>query len=328
MSIRRYNPLADEWVLISPGRKARPWSGEREAATDTRAAYDPDCYLCPGNQRASGETNPAYRGTFVFTNDFAALTPDPVPSQVDDEPLFQSRLVAGTSRVICFNERHDTHIADMDVPAVDSVVDMWAEQVAELSTEYDWVQVFENRGAAMGASNPHPHGQIWALSQVPSKPQIELRTQRSYFEAHGSQMLVDYAAAEAANGSRVVVESSEWLAVVPYWATWPFETLVLPKRPVPHLDVLDRSQRTGLSNLLQDLLRRLDGVFGTSMPYSMGWHGAPTVTRSEGWQLHAHYYPPMLTPDRKKFMVGYEMMAEPQRDLTAEEAAQMLWSVT
>lgn len=324
---RRYNPLTDEWVLVSPHRTRRPWQGQVEAApAEARPPYDPACYLCPGNARAGGVQNPAYTGTFVFTNDFAALLPDTPEDASAPHPLLRAQGTRGASRVICFSPRHDLHLARMPVGGVRSVVDVWAAQIEDLGAQYRWVQLFENRGAAMGASNPHPHGQVWAGSALPNEPARETRAQQAYWEQHGAPLLVDYAALEAERGERVVVENADWLAVVPYWAVWPFETLVLPRRPVQRLPELTPAERDSLAALLKRLLTRYDNLFETSFPYSMGWHGAPTDDGAySGWQLHAHYYPPLLrSATVRKFIVGYEMLAEVQRDMTAEQAADRL----
>lgn len=323
---RRLNPLTGEWVLVSPHRTKRPWQGQMERLPDdNRPAYDPKCYLCPGNERANGEHNPAYDSTFVFTNDFAALLQD-TPDADSAHPLLKAGSARGTSRVICFSPRHDLTVAQMDRPAIRRVVDVWAEQITELGKTYAWVQVFENKGAAMGASNPHPHGQVWACSFLPNEPSIEDSHQRAYFEQRGSPLLLDYARLEAEQRVRVVVENEEWLAVVPYWAVWPFEMLLLPRQHVLRLPDLTDVQRDGLADALKRLLTRYDNLFETPFPYSMGWHGAPTMAGNfDHWQLHAHFYPPLLrSATVRKFMVGFEMLGESQRDLTPEQAADRL----
>jgi UDPglucose--hexose-1-phosphate uridylyltransferase len=332
---RRYNPLTGEWVLVSPHRTERPWLGQvEEPPAERRPAYDPTCYLCPGNQRAGGVRNPQYESTFVFTNDFSALLPDTPRATVNPHRLLQAKSAPGTCRVICFSPRHDVTLPEMPVEAIRDVVDVWAAQTAELGQRYRWVQVFENKGEIMGCSNPHPHGQVWGTSALPNEPAKEDRQQRAYFQEHGMLLLVDYANLEAARRERMVVENKHWLAVVPYWAIWPFETLLLPRRHVLRLPDLRDAERDGLAQILKRLLTRYDNLFDVSFPYSMGWHGAPTGPSmgSEGmgddyrhWQLHAHYYPPLLrSATVKKFMVGYEMLAEAQRDLTAEQAARRL----
>ena len=323
---RRCNPLTGEWVLVSPHRTQRPWQGQVEKAPpDERPAYDPGCYLCPGNERAGGLRNPEYDGTFVFTNDFAALLPD-TPTADRDHPLLRFEAQQGTCRVVCFSPRHDLTLPEMALADIRCVVDVWAEQVGDLGQHYRWVQVFENKGAMMGSSNPHPHGQIWALSTLPNEPAKEERQQSAYFSEYSRPLLLDYAELEGEQQVRVVVENDHWLAVVPYWAVWPFETLLLPRCHILRLPDLDGAWRDALADILKRLLTRYDNLFEVSFPYSMGWHGAPTGPGDFAhWQLHAHFYPPLLrSANVKKFMVGFEMLAEPQRDLTAEQAAARL----
>jgi UDPglucose--hexose-1-phosphate uridylyltransferase len=321
---RRLNLLTGEYVLVSPHRTKRPWQGKVESPTpDNRPEYDPTCYLCPGNTRANGEVNPAYPSTYVFTNDFAALMEDVPVAPAPDNPLMQVQATNGTCRVICFSPRHDLTLPRMTPANIRQVIDLWADQTTELGARYRWVQVFENKGEAMGASNPHPHGQIWAGDWLPNELAAEDRNQRAYMQQHGHPLLVDYAALESGKGERTVVENEHWIAVVPFWAVWPYETLLLPKRHVLRLPDLTDGERTALADALKRLLTRYDNLFLTSFPYSMGWHGAPFQTADvDGWQLHAHFYPPLLrSATVRKFMVGYEMMAEAQRDITPEQAA-------
>ncbi len=322
---RRRNALTGEWVLVSAGRTSRPWQGSTEApAAEVRPPYDPTCYLCPGNARATGDVNPPYESTFVFTNDFAALRPDVAAESVSDG-LLQAESEPGTCRVICYSPRHDLDLASMDPLGIRRVVDLWSDQVADLALTNRWVQVFENRGATMGASNPHPHGQIWAGAALPNEPLKEDREQRRYFEEHGSLLLLDYLAQEA-DGNRVVAATESWMALVPFWAVWPFEMLVVPKRPVRWLPDLMDAERDDLAVLLADVLGRYDRVFDYPFPYSMGWHGAPSPAGDHPhWQLHAHFYPPLLrSATVRKHMVGYELLAEVQRDVTAESVAERL----
>lgn len=328
---RRFNPLAGEWVVVSPHRMKRPWQGRTERTEqEERPEYDPDCYLCPGNDRSGGETNPDYDSTFVFTNDFPALLPDTPDAPEPEHRLLVRDGVRGTCRVICFSPRHDLTLARFDVPGIRTVVDLWADQTEDLGQTWRWVQVFENRGAQMGASNPHPHGQIWALDTLPTLVAREDERQRDYLEQHGTPLLVDYATLELDLGARVVVENDHWLAVVPYWAVWPFEVMIVPRRHVLRVPDLTDGERDALAYLLKRLLVKLDNLFETSFPYSMGWHGAPTSAGGESggyehWQLHAHIYPPLLrSATVRKFMVGFEMLGESQRDLTAEQAAERL----
>ena len=327
---RRLNPLTGTWVLVSPHRAKRPWQGQQETPDRTaRPAHDPDCYLCAGNLRVTGERNPDYAGTFVFTNDFAALTADAPDAPAASNPLFQAGSARGTSRVICFSPDHSKSLPELSPASIRGIIDTWCEQTTELGATYPWVQVFENKGAMMGCSNPHPHGQVWANSFLPNEPFAEDRHQREYLAKHGLPLLLDYAAAESGQ-SRVVVETAHWLAVVPYWASWPFETLLLPKAAAQRLPDLDEARRDDLAVALKRLTSRYDNLFQCSFPYSMGWHGAPfNGEANEHWQLHAHFYPPLLrSASVRKFMVGYEMLAEPQRDLTPEQAAERLRAVS
>jgi UDPglucose--hexose-1-phosphate uridylyltransferase len=323
---RRYDPLRDEWVLVSPGRTNRPWQGgEEEPQVERRPEYDPSCYLCPGNTRANGERNPDYETTFVFTNDFAALRPTTSDATLEDG-LLRAEGEQGTCRVICFSPRHDLTLAGMATPDVRRVVDMWAEQSTELGARYRWVQVFENRGEAMGASNPHPHGQVWAGTALPREAAREDATQRAHLARTGRRLLADVVAQEA-DGPRVVEQTERWLVIVPFWAVWPFEVLVLPRFAATRLAELDDAARDDLAATLGRLLRRYDALFRVPFPYSMGWHQAPYEPDAalDAWQLHAHAYPPLLrSATVRKFMVGYELLAEAQRDLTPEDAAARL----
>lgn len=332
-SHRRFNPLNGQWVLVSPHRARRPWQGQQEPATAApRATHDPQCYLCAGNRRVTGELNPDYRGTFVFDNDFAALMHDAPEAPANPDPLFRQQAARGTSRVICFSPDHSRTLPELALPAIRGVVDTWAAQTEALGAEWRWVQVFENKGAMMGCSNPHPHGQVWACDFLPSEVSAEDRHQREYLRIHRRPMLLELAERECRTGERVVVQGAQWVAVVPYWATWPFETLLLPRFAVQRLDQLDAVQRDDLACVLQELTARYDNLFQCSFPYSMGWHGAPfepgRPAPDPAWQLHAHVYPPLLRSAAvRKFMVGFEMLAEAQRDLTAEQAAERLRAV-
>jgi UDPglucose--hexose-1-phosphate uridylyltransferase len=326
---RRYNPLSGEWVLVSPHRTQRPWQGQVErSAPEQRPAYDPQCYLCPGNARAGGAVNPSYEQTFVFTNDYAALLPDTPKGTLDRDGLLHAELACGTCRVVCFSPRHDLTIAEMDASALRLVVDTWVAQYEELVAQ-SWVnhvQVFENRGAMMGASNPHPHGQIWATSYLPQHVAREQNTQRDYYAANGRTLLSDYLALELAEGARIVCDNAHFVALVPFWAVWPFETLLISRRPIGALPDLLADERAGLAGILKRLTTRYDNLFEVSFPYSMGFHQRPTDGEAHPeWHLHAHFYPPLLrSATVRKFMVGFEMLGEAQRDITAEQAAERL----
>jgi UDPglucose--hexose-1-phosphate uridylyltransferase len=327
---RRYNPLSREWVLVSPHRTQRPWQGQVEqTAPEQRPAYDPACYLCPGNQRAGGDRNPAYDRTFVFTNDYASLlldTPDGAFERGNG--LIRAESERGTGRVVCFSPRHDLTLAEMAPAALTQVVDVWVEQYQELGAlpQIGYVQIFENRGAMMGASNPHPHGQIWATEHLPLNVAREQDAQAEYFAAHGRTLLADYLALELEEGTRIVVSNEHFVALAPFWAVWPFETLVISRRPAGALPDLAADERAGLADILKQLTTRYDNLFQISFPYSMGFHQRPTDGAAHPeWRLHAHFYPPLLrSATVRKFMVGFELLAEPQRDITAESAAERL----
>jgi UDPglucose--hexose-1-phosphate uridylyltransferase len=326
---RRYNPLSREWVLVSPHRTQRPWQGQVETtAPDQRPHYDPTCYLCPGNARAGGETNPSYEQTFVFTNDYAALLPDTPDGSLDRGGLLRAESDRGTCRVVCFSPRHDLTLAEMDVPALTQVVDVWVEQYNDLASQplVNYVQIFENRGAMMGASNPHPHGQIWATELLPLNVAREQDAQAEYFAANGRTLLADYLAIEEAEGERIVCANEHFVALVPFWAVWPFETMVISRRPAGALPDLSADERAGLADILKRLTTRYDNLFQVSFPYSMGLHQRPTDGHEHPeWHLHAHFYPPLLrSATVRKFMVGFELLGEPQRDITAESAAARL----
>jgi UDPglucose--hexose-1-phosphate uridylyltransferase len=326
---RRFNPLTGMWTLVAAGRTQRPWSGKTDPpSAGQRPVYDPNCYLCPRNTRAGGVVNPDYEGTFVFTNDFASLRPE-TPLLVDEpHPLFRTETEQGTCRVICFSPRHDLTMSLMSQEEIRRTIDLWADQTLELAETYRWVQVFENRGETMGASNPHPHGQIWAGSALPTQAFLEDQHQRQHHTTKGRSLLIEYADLESEEGTRIIVENDEWMALVPYWATWPFEALVLPRRAVFRIPELSADQRDGLTEVLSGLLIRYDNLFEQPFPYSMGWHGAPGAGPAPHWQLHAHFYPPLLSATMRKFMVGYEMLAEGQRDITPENAARDLQSLS
>jgi UDPglucose--hexose-1-phosphate uridylyltransferase len=324
---RRFNPLKNEWVLVSPHRAQRPWQGQQDTPDNAvRAKHDPDCYLCAGNTRAGGVRNPDYKNVYIFDNDFAALMPGEGCGVAESKPLFRGALAHGTCRVICFSPDHGKTLPEMPLGDIRRVVDTWAAQEAELSAAYAYVQTFENKGAMMGCSSPHPHSQIWATDYVPAEPACEDATQAAWFEQHQSAMLLTYAAQEAEDGARTVAINDHWIAVVPYWASWPYEILLLPRFAVQRLNALTPPQRDNLADILKAVTIAYDNLFQTSFPYSMGWHGAPSASPdAPHWQLHAHFYPPLLrSASVRKFMVGYEMFAEAQRDLTPETAAEHL----
>jgi UDPglucose--hexose-1-phosphate uridylyltransferase len=329
---RRWNPLLREWVLVSPHRTQRPWLGQVAApATPPVVEYDPECYLCPGNGRAGGLRNPAYAGTYVFDNDYPALLPDAPAFQVDQEGLIVGRSERGVCRVVCFSPRHDLTIPRMQPEEVRAVIDVWAEQYRELG-EIDWiqhVQIFENRGALMGASNPHPHCQIWANETIPNQPARELAAQTEYLEAQEKCLLCAYLMIEQNDRERIVSENESFVALVPYWAVWPFETMILSRRHAgSFLDFTD-AERDDLAAIMRSLTIRYDNLFTTAFPYTMGFHQQPTDGKSHPeWHFHAHYFPPLLrSATVQKFMVGYEMLGSPQRDITAESAAAHLRGV-
>jgi UDPglucose--hexose-1-phosphate uridylyltransferase len=325
---RRYNPLTDRWVLVSPQRTQRPWDGQTETTATAEPHYLPDCYLCPGNVRAGGAKNPAYEDVYVFDNDFPALLDGKLPQGGDGgDPLLRREAVRGRCRVICYSPRHDLTMASMDAAALRRVIDTWSREIETLSEHYRWVQVFENRGAAMGCSNMHPHGQIWSLDVLPSEVAVEDRQQAAHLARSGQPLLCVFAARELELDERVVVANEHWVALVPWWATWPFELLLLPRRHVAQMPDLDDAQRDALAAILGRSLRSYDRLFATPFPYSMGWHGAPAGGEAH-WQLHAHFYPPLLrSATVRKHMVGFEMLGESQRDLTPELAAQRLRDV-
>ena len=331
---RRRNALTGEWVLVSPHRADRPWQGQTEdPPEDERPRYDPDCYLCPGNDRAGDATNPEYTDTFVFTNDFSALklgTPEGTGRPNGDalEGLFQAESEKGICRVICYTPRHDVTLAEMPAEDVRPVVDLWSEEYDSLGAHEDinHVQIFENKGQMMGCSNPHPHGQIWAQESIPNEPRKELTRQTEHYDRHGRTLLTDYLDAELEKGVRVVCKNDSFVALVPFWAVWPYEALVVSRRPVPSVSALDGDERDDLARLLQRLTTKYDNLFNTSFPYSAGLHQAPTDGQEHPeWHFHMHFYPPLLrSATVKKFMVGYEMLGTPQRDFPPETSAERL----
>jgi UDPglucose--hexose-1-phosphate uridylyltransferase len=330
---RRYNPLRKEWVLVSPHRTQRPWQGEVNTASGfADLHYDPACYLCPGNERAGGEKNPHYEKVFVFDNDYAALLPDsPAPNTEGWPALLRAERERGVCRVVCFHPDHSLTLARMDVADIRHVVDAWTSQYGYLGRmhEISYVQIFENRGAMMGASNPHPHCQIWATEHVPDEPAAESVALAEYHREHKSCLLCDYGRVEHDAKTRVVCENEEFLAVVPWWAIWPFEVLVVAKSHLRSLADFSELQRSLLADILKQVTVRYDNLFSTSFPYTMGFHQSPTDGHAHNeWHFHAHFYPPLLrSATVRKFMVGFELLGMPQRDITAESAAERLRGV-
>jgi UDPglucose--hexose-1-phosphate uridylyltransferase len=330
---RRYNPLRKQWLLVSPQRTQRPWQGEtNDGVVAAGASYDPTCYLCPGNTRSNGETNPAYANVFAFDNDFPALRLESAesPSEAPEptSPLMLAEPESGICRVLCFHPNHSLTLSQMQIADLALVVDAWAAETARLGAmpEINAVQIFENRGAMMGASSPHPHCQIWATQHIPDEPLAEGAAQAEHLAAHGSCLLCSYLADERAAGTRLVCENDSFVALVPFWAVWPFETMVLSKRHAASLPNFSADERRDLAELLIRLTTRYDNLFETSFPYTMGLHQAPTDgSEHPEWHFHAHFYPPLLrSASIRKFMVGFELLGMPQRDITPETAAERL----
>lgn len=327
----RFNPLKDEWVLVSPHRMLRPWSGQTETPTssDTTPPFDPTNPLCPGVSRSSGQVTPQYTSTYVFPNDFPALLEDgPEPSPQQDA-LFQCRSAKGTCRVMCYHPLSNVYFPTMTIEAIVEIINEWAKQIQELGAKYDWVQIFENRGAMMGCSNPHPHCQIWASSYIPNEARVKANNLENYYIRHQRQLLGDYLTKELQKKERIVIETDEWVVLVPYWAVWPFETMILPRKQVERLSETSKEQKIDLAKAMKQLVTKYDNLFECAFPYSMGWHGAPTNSYldydTSYWTLHGIYLPPLLrSATVKKFIVGYELLAQSQRDLTPERAALML----
>jgi UDPglucose--hexose-1-phosphate uridylyltransferase len=327
---RRWNPLRQSWVLVSPHRTQRPWQGEvGQKSAPSAVTYDEQCYLCPGNQRAGGASNPAYEGIFSFVNDYAALLPEPpAASEAPVSPLLKGEIARGLCKVLCYHPDHSLTLARMTREEIRPVVDAWTREYLELGG-LDWieyVQIFENRGAMMGASNPHPHGQIWSTGFVPDEPAAETVAQREHLVSTGHCLLCDYLAAEQSAGERIVFQNEHFMALVPWWAVWPFEVLLLSRRHLGAMPELNDAERDGLADALNRLATRFDNLFETSFPYTMGFHQTPTDRKDHPeWHFHAHFYPPLLrSATVRKFMVGFEMLGMPQRDITPEDAAQRL----
>jgi UDPglucose--hexose-1-phosphate uridylyltransferase len=328
---RRLNALTNEWILVSPHRMARPWQGEvAKTSGHVSPQYDPDCYLCPGNARSGGVRNPSYTSTFIFDNDFAALKFGVVSgrSDVENKSLLVAEAETGICRVMCFSPRHDLTLATMAVGDIETVVRTWVEQFRELGslTNIKHVQIFENRGAMMGASNPHPHCQIWSTSSIPEQPAKELIAQQTYLRSHERCLLCDYLDLEQRQEERMICANEGFAVVVPFWAVWPYEVLLCSRRHIGSLLDFSKDDFKSLAQILHRITSAYDRVFNSPFPYSMGFHQTPTdgVEHPE-WHFHAHFYPPLLrSATIKKFMVGFEMLGTPQRDITPESAAQRL----
>ncbi len=328
-SHRRLNPLTGEYILVSPHRSKRPWQGQVEKPQeDKRPKYDPKCYLCAGNERIGGERNPDYKDTFVFTNDFSALLSDTPLGGIDEDDLFKAESESGICKVICFSPRHDLTIPEMEVASIRKVVDVWCKEYKELGSKNDinYVQIFENKGAIMGCSNPHPHGQIWSSKNIPTEPVKKGENQKAYFEKKGRTLLSDYVAKELEKKDRIVAENDTFVALVPFWAVWPFEAMIVPKRAVSNVLGLTEQEKDDFADMYKQLTVKYDNLFEASFAYSAGIHQAPTDGKDyPEWHMHMMFYPPLLrSASVKKFMVGYEMLATPQRDITAESAAARL----
>ncbi|MFC2136770.1 UDP-glucose--hexose-1-phosphate uridylyltransferase [Bacteroidota bacterium] len=325
---RRYNPLTGEWVLVSPHRTKRPWQGQVEKPQEeVRPSFDTDCYLCPGNERAGGIKNSDYKNTFVFKNDFSALLFETPTGEIDDG-LFQVKSDKGICKVICFSHRHDLTIPEMKVEDIRNVIDVWVEEYVSLGSEkhINYVQIFENKGAVMGCSNPHPHGQIWASGSIPNEPLKESNNQKDYYNKHKKSLLEEYLSNEIEKKERILIENDYFVALIPFWAIWPFESMIISKRKVQNIKELNEKEKTNFADMYKQLTIMYDNLFETSFPYSAGIHQSPTDGKDyPEWHLHMHFYPPLLrSATIKKFMVGYEMLANPQRDITAEQSAARL----
>lgn len=326
---RRYNPLTGEWILVSPHRAKRPWQGQQEEiACDNKPEYDSKCYLCPGNSRAGGVKNEPYTDTYVFNNDFSAILQDTPDIKFEADELFRAETERGICRVICFSPKHNLTIPEMELSAIEKVVDLWQKEYINLGQKdfINSVQIFENKGAIMGCSNPHPHGQIWAQLSLPVELSKECKMQKEYYDRHNSPLLIDYLDKEIEKKERIVVENESFVTLVPYWAVWPFETMILPRRHVQNIARLTEDEKKGLADIYKKTTIKYDNMFNTSFPYSAGIHQSPTDGKEHTeWQMHMHFYPPLLrSATVKKFMVGYEMLANAQRDITAEQSAQRL----
>lgn len=326
---RRKNILTGEWILVSPHRTQRPWQGEvHKISGDVRPGYDPNCYLCPGNKRANGEFNPDYKSTFVFTNDFSALLENTRSKKIDERKLLVAKSEKGICRVVNFSPRHDLTLAEMNEKDIEQVITTWQNEFKNLGSNpnINYVQIFENKGSMMGNSNPHPHCQIWAQESIPMEPKKELKNFKQYYDKNKRSLLADYLKLELKLNERIVYENSSFVVVVPFWAVWPFETMIISKRKIADILHFSEKEKKDFANALKIITTKYDNLFKTSFPYSSGLHQAPTDGKEhKEWHFHMHFYPPLLrSASIKKFMVGYEILAEPQRDITPEQSAKVL----
>ena len=326
---RRNNPLLDEWILVSPQRAKRPWQGQNEVISDEKKPeYDETCYLCPGNERINGGTNPKYESCYVFDNDFPALLKNEVSFDLQQEDLFKINPERGINRVICFSPKHNVTLAEMQIPEIENVIKVWKEQYLELGAiDYiNHVQIFENKGSVMGCSNPHPHGQIWAQSSLPTQVKKTQDNLLKYYQKTGKSLLKDYVDNELQKKERIIAENEHFVLLVPFWATWPYETMIISKRHFSNIAEITEEEIKSYAEMIHIITVKYDNLFKTSFPYSAGIHQAPTDGLShDEWHFHMHFYPPLLrSATVKKFMVGYELLAEAQRDLTAEQSAEIL----
>lgn len=330
---RRYNPLLDEWMLVSPQRALRPWQGQTEEINEVqRPSYDENCFLCPGNVRSNGVKNEAYTSTFVFENDFSALMKEPVVQIHVDSSFFQSKAERGINKVVCFSPNHALTLAEMSIQELHSIIEKWTSEYKSLgSLDYiNHVQIFENKGSAMGCSNPHPHGQIWAQESIPTQVAKTQQQLLNYHKTHGSPMLLDYVHEETKKQERIIAENEHFVLLVPFWAIWPFETMIVSKYPCENLNELSPAQQLSFAEMIRCVTVKYDNLFKCSFPYSAGIHQAPTDgDKHLEWTLHMHFYPPLLRSSIvKKFQVGYEMLGEAQRDITPEQSAERLRSLS
>lgn len=325
----RFNILTGDWILVSPHRMKRPWQGkEEDLPKDERPIYNTSCYLCPGNTRSDGSANPDYTDAYVFTNDFSALSSDTPNGEVNTDGLLLAKSESGICRVICFSPNHSLTLPMMSEAAIEKLIELWQKEFTELSSkpQIKYIQIFENKGEIMGCSNPHPHGQIWASSSLPLEISKETTQQKNYFEKQDKSLLSDYLKIELQQQERIVLENEHFVTLVPFWAIWPYETIIISKRHIQSIVQFNREEKKSFATMLKKLTSKYDNLFNTSFPYSAGMHQMPVNDgEHEEWHWHMHFYPPLLrSATVKKFMVGYEMLANPQRDITPEMAAATL----